>query len=720
MNTRNDHMPLSYSSTLPAFSNMSGLASTAEVPFQPGNIVNFNYAQKNMRFPRMNSLEMGNGFQMDRSRTMSQAREMGTSRKMMRPGWSNIGGMRAWTAPHTFSNDVQGSRLMATRRSTASYLDKPPTLPAFVHVDKIVLRFLCWIKDDMAILTGKDRIIIHSCILTYNLMDDSFTMMEPRCENSGLNQGCILRRQRLQKPDGTGLYSWRDIEIGGQIVMRGQIVHFTDCDDYTRKWYSEQGVTLGQPLQAPMDPNEVRENRERKKRKDYEMAKQRRIQSEMMHVEEVKHRFLTYDRKVLRFHGIWDDRNSIFGSKHFVTLRFYLFDFTIDIQERHGAADGPKTRFLVRQRIPKNSNHPISDEFARTRKSGFITIDDLFVGARILVFGKPLFVYGADEFTKRYFASQFGRIMENIDIHEPSVPIPRLPTPPSNGLGAEEDSIQNCKMLRPKPMYRDMAKYKKYAGKVMRFTARWDSERADEMARSFIISFYPSDDTVSIWETSGDGRNTGMVSGKFLERMKLVKTGTSGSKVKYYNKSDLFVGAAVVAQSRRFVLTTMDEFTARLMNSEDPLNVGAKKPAPAAVRLGQRIEGEDREELLKKCHIKDRAHKGFLSIEEFLGVLQSKLYGLTNNDIMELMEFCKRDARDFSGEVDYNNFFAKINAAYTAGALVYMYIYTYIYIFYVFVYVYICICMYIHKNAHIHAHAHTHTHTHTHTHSFVR
>ena len=61
---------------------------------------------------------------------------------------------------------------------------------------------------------------------------------------------------------------------------------------------------------------------------------------------------------------------------------------------------------------------------------------------------------------------QIGQTMQRIDIAEPTVPIPRLPTPPSNGLGAEEDSLQNTKMLRPKPVYRDMAKYKKYAGKV--------------------------------------------------------------------------------------------------------------------------------------------------------------------------------------------------------------------------------------------------------------
>jgi hypothetical protein len=58
-----------------------------------------------------------------------------------------------------------------------------------------------------------------------------------------------------------------------------------------------------------MDPNEVRENRERKKRRDYEMAKQRRIQSEMMHVEEVKHRYLCARAHV---HALWSVVCSIF------------------------------------------------------------------------------------------------------------------------------------------------------------------------------------------------------------------------------------------------------------------------------------------------------------------------------------------------------------------------------------------------------------------------
>lgn len=45
-----------------------------------------------------------------------------------------------------------------------------------------------------------------------------------------------------------------------------------------------------------------------------------------------------------------------------------------------------------------------------------------------------------------------------------------------------------------------------------------------------------------------------------VERMKLTKPGTSGSKIQYYQQQDLYVGGSVVAQTRRFLLTSMDRY----------------------------------------------------------------------------------------------------------------------------------------------------------------
>ena len=130
---------------------------------------------------------------------------------------------------------------------------------------------------------------------------------------------------------------------------------------------------------------------------------------------------------------------------------------------------------------------------------------------------------------------------------------------------------------------------------------------------------------------------------------------------------NMVVGASVVAQGRKFILTGMDEFTARLMDSDD-ISAAKKKQAPVAVRLAQRIQTEEKDELLRKCQIKDRHRSGVLSVEDFMSILQSKLYGLSNTDLMDLVSLCKRDDRDFSGEIAYEDFFNKIFTAQAARA----------------------------------------------------
>ena len=362
---------------------------------------------------------------MDRWKGTTQKRELGANRTTTVGGaWSSNSGPRSWTAPNTFA----GGKLPTTKSSVASYLDQPRSLPAFVHLDKVSLRFKCWFKDDLALLTGPDRIIIHKAIITYNLIDDTFSAMEPRQENSGLNQGVLLRRQNLVNPDTGENYTWRDLGIGRDLMVRGQTYHLIDCDHYTRNWYAEQNIMMEEPLQAPLDPFEIREMKERKKRKDYETAKQRRVQAEMMHTEEVKHRFLTYDRKVLRFYGVWDDRQNIFGQRHYVTVRFYLFDFTIDMQEREGSPSGLKTRFLVRQRIPRDFKN--LDDMKIADDGGFVGLDDLQIGSIVNIFGKHIFIYDCDQFSRRYLEQMAGPVPAPVPIDEASLQIPRLPTHP--------------------------------------------------------------------------------------------------------------------------------------------------------------------------------------------------------------------------------------------------------------------------------------------------
>lgn len=52
-------------------------------------------------------------------------------------------------------------------------------------------------------------------------------------------------------------------------------------------------------------------------------------------------------------------------------------------------------------------------------------------------------------------------------------------------------------------------------GKVLRFTARFNTQVPEDVDRRFIISYYLADDTISIFEPAQ--KNSGIVEGKFLE-----------------------------------------------------------------------------------------------------------------------------------------------------------------------------------------------------------
>ena len=112
---------------------------------------------------------------------------------------------------------------------------------------------------------------------------------------------------------------------------------------------------------------------------------------------------------------------------------------------------------------------------------------------------------------------------------------------------------------------------------VLRFFARLDTNRPIDMDRTFIISFFLSDDTISVFEP--EKRNSGIVHGKFIERSKVKKP--SGE---YYQAEvslvirmtsyshgddvtntwnlfqDLYVGAIVNFRSHQFIVTDADEY----------------------------------------------------------------------------------------------------------------------------------------------------------------
>lgn len=77
------------------------------------------------------------------------------------------------------------------------------------------------------------------------------------------------------------------------------------------------------------------------------------------------------------------------------------------------------------------------------------------------------------------------------------------------------------------------------------------SQNPDNDGRLFVISYFLSNDMISIFENAI--RNSGIISGKFLEKTRVPKPGSTADKPQFYSPADFVIGAIV--QSNRVFLS---------------------------------------------------------------------------------------------------------------------------------------------------------------------
>lgn len=73
---------------------------------------------------------------------------------------------------------------------------------------------------------------LHRVNIYYFLEDGSISVAEPPVENSGLQQGVLIRRQRISKADGE-FFGVRDFNVGINITFFGKTFRIVDCDKFT-------------------------------------------------------------------------------------------------------------------------------------------------------------------------------------------------------------------------------------------------------------------------------------------------------------------------------------------------------------------------------------------------------------------------------------------------------------------------------------------------------
>ncbi|KAG2490607.1 hypothetical protein HYH03_010999 [Edaphochlamys debaryana] len=488
-------------------------------------------------------------------------------------------------------------------------------VPNWVKYDKQVLRFMGFFREEV-LHSPLESWRVRKVAVRYYLENDMVEIVEIQEKNSGLPQGTLLKRHCAVKEDGSPL-RWPDLRIGSEVVLYKRGYVLLSCDAFTRGFYGEQG----QP--QPEDEPPPRDGQYDKMRKAMDASRAKpptyraptrgspkrtlsapgggpplpadadddpyaspRGPSAMFEICPVKPppEILARDNAVLRFMCAWDNTAVTFGEVLAFALFYHVADGTIEIREvahRNSGRD-PFPLLLSRCRLPKTVppvfGRPLSPRSRRALNLEYYDWRDLFVGAKVNVYGRPLLVYDADDGTKDWLKQHVPGITDKqvtaieVDFDPNGPKRPPLSIPPhTSGFGSEEDSLQNVLHLVPKPPQRHYADYLENWNKVLRFEASMvplgpgrPLVGPHDAERRFIISYHLLDKTMSIWEPKRD--NSGMEHGTFLERTKVRNPATGAP----YADTDLRVGAKLEVFGRGFQLLDADTYTLRYMEKECP------------------------------------------------------------------------------------------------------------------------------------------------------
>ncbi|XP_026529762.1 EF-hand domain-containing family member C2 [Notechis scutatus] len=475
--------------------------------------------------------------------------------------------------------------------------------------------------------------------------------------------GTLLRRHRipLPPPNEDQFYTVDYFNLDTDVIFYGQRYKIIDCDQFTKNFLRKMGVKVNPPLERPDDP--------------YTKGRQKLIDSmtPLRPYErfDTLRQFLEHEGHVLRFYGVWDDTETMFGDIREVVLHYFLADDTIEIKEVIPINSGRDAvpLFLNRQKLPKfapvgiyqpgtitdrtvlnvfgglvgNKGRYILDN----RKTGAVYQEfykdcDLRIGATINVWGRKIILCDCDEFSKEYYKTKYG-VKDFTPVPyktAPSLKIERM-IPPYSGFGSEEDSLCSCLSLLPKPPQKDFRKFMEkdrqgLESNILRFLAQYITSDPIAKDRKFIISYFLSDDTISVFEPPQ--RNTGVIGGKFLERSRIKKPGQEFYKSEpseYYTAKDLFVGAKVCFHGHVLLLVDADEYAFNYMEKH------ADEYAMANINVilnKLKVIGEPRSREIKQIFAAaDPQNTYMIDYDEFRNVLLNISDGkLSEHEIMTI------------------------------------------------------------------------------------
>uniref|UniRef100_A0A3P8U837 EF-hand domain (C-terminal) containing 1 n=1 Tax=Amphiprion percula TaxID=161767 RepID=A0A3P8U837_AMPPE len=442
-------------------------------------------------------------------------------------------------------------------------------IPAYVAFDKKVLCYHAYFVEDI-LYSPEEQDRMRPVVIYYYLEDDSMSIFEPTVQNSGLMQGKRIKRQRFPKNEHGEHFQWKDLNLGMDLEVYGVKYHITHCDAFTKEFMESEGIILNDPEPMPVDPYSKCCNIP---------VPQYTTPSTFSNMYE----FSTMDGKVLCFSALWDDTDSQYDETRRVTITYYLVDNTVEIREVDQPNSGRIPFLMRRKKIPKTLKPvPFPScvmEISEKEVDEYYSPKDFQLGQTIKILGRCFLLCDCDRFTKEYYQKNHpdmemtptevpkkaDKLQEKKDDLLPSMFSIFTGDSYYNGFGSLEDSFQNCLSLIPKPPKMNYLKMLENHGKVLQYSAKLDSQYPQDEARRFILRYYLSNDTISIYEKNT--RNSGIIGGKFLKMTRIPKPGSTVENPEFYSPADFAIGATVEVFGHRFVLTDADRYVLTYLES---------------------------------------------------------------------------------------------------------------------------------------------------------
>lgn len=144
-----------------------------------------------------------------------------------------------------------------------------------------------------------------------------------------------MKRHLVPKVNSIETYTWKDLAVGQDVEFYGRFFRITDCDDYTRAFYANEGVTQAANEAMPDDPFQHTRAMINFKQNPPDAAEVKRYLEVSLKGGNPNGNlksFLDNDRRVLSFGILWRDNSYDGGDKYF-RLNFFLSDNTVEVKE---------------------------------------------------------------------------------------------------------------------------------------------------------------------------------------------------------------------------------------------------------------------------------------------------------------------------------------------------------------------------------------------------